>query len=132
MRWGVVEEYASDIAFFGGKINDTMVALLGAKDSIVGQPIVSESKHDPFYYTMKFFNQVLVKEGFATSHDYSGSSSIGDEPPYYSYEEAVDIAYQALASSWQKDQDLEFLALVMYQERALVVGTPLYVALVGK
>lgn len=132
MLWGVVEEYASDIAFFGGKTEETTVALLGARDSIIGQPIVAESKHDPFYYTLKFFNHLVANAASAKPDDHTRSNAFGDDPPYCSYKEAVNIATKALDSPGQIMQNLEFLALVLHHQENLIVGTPLYVALMMK
>jgi hypothetical protein len=127
MRWGCVQEYASDIAFFGGQAGGRTVALLGSSDSIVGAPKVAESNHAPFYYTMKFFNQKLLNRGFKApgKWDKPREDSEG-EPAYYSYAESVDIAFQSLAGT---EANLEFLAFVLYKEENLIVATPLYVAL---
>lgn len=129
MRWGCVREYASDIAFFGGTVGKKTIALLGSSESIVGAPKVSESNHAPFYYTMKFFNQMLLNRRFKEADVWSSPHEDTEgKPPYYSYAKSVDIALEALAGS---DANLEFLALVLHEENKLIVATPLYVALSG-
>jgi hypothetical protein len=128
MRWGCVAEYASDIAFFGGRLGGKTIALLGSSDSIIGAPNRADSNHAPFYYTLRFFNQMLqrqsckLKDGGSPTLEETGE----DNPPYYGYAESVSIARRALKGS---DANLEFLALVLHQEDKLVVATPLYVAL---
>jgi hypothetical protein len=127
MRWGCVREYASDIAFFGGKVGDKTIALLGSSDSLIGAPKVSEASHAPFYYTMRFFNQMLENRRFKIADDDhpTDEGPVG-KPPYYSYDDSVKIALGALAGS---DAKLEFLAFVLHKENKLIVATPLYVAL---
>jgi hypothetical protein len=115
LRWGVVEEYASDIALFTGSIGATTLALLGSSESIIGARETAESKHDPFYYTLKFFNSV-VADGELTN----------EEPTYHSWPEAIEIGAKALPDSATR---VEFLARTLHVEDGLVVGTPLYVAL---
>lgn len=128
MRWGCVHEYASDIAFFGGKIGFTTTALLGSSESIIGAPKTSEANHAPFYYTMKFFNQMLLNRRFKAADDWEVAADDADDrdPPYYSYAESVAIAMKALKGT---ESSLEFLALVLHRQEKLIVGTPLYVAL---
>jgi hypothetical protein len=129
MRWGRVWEYASDIAFFGGSQGQTTVALLGSSESIIGAPAQAESNHAPFYYTMRFFNQILEKGRVKIGDEWEDSGeSQGDEPPpCYSYSDSVKIAYEALNGSEAK---LEYLAFVLHKQRQLIVATPLYVAMV--
>lgn len=127
MRWGCVREYASDIAFFGGTVATTTVALLGSSESIIGAPKVSDANHEPFYYTMKFFNEMLSNRRFKEARAYSSSEQYSERnPPCYSYAESVNIAMAALDGS---EATLEFLALVMRNEERLIIATPLYVAL---
>ena len=127
MRWGCVREYASDIAFFGGIVGTTTVALLGSSESIIGTPKTAEANHAPFYYTMKFFNQMLQNRRFKPPDEWNSPHENGEaKPPYYSYPESVDIAFKALAGS---DANLEFLAMVLHKQKHLLVATPLYVAL---
>lgn len=116
LRWGVVREYASDIALFGGRIGNRTVALLGSSESILGAAETGESQHALFYYTLRFFNGVLDGHAQLT----------GEQPPYFSWRDAVDIGLRALPGT---EHQVNFLARVVYAERELLVGTPLYVAL---
>ena len=116
LKWGIVREYASDIALFGGRIGNRTVALLGSSESILGAAESAESQHAPFYYTLRFFNGVL--EGHA--------ELAGTQPPYFSWNDAVDIGLRALPDT---EHQIEFLARVVHTEGDLLVGTPLYVAL---
>jgi len=115
LHWGVVTEYASDIAFFGGRVGDRTLALLGSSESIVGAAQTSESQHASYYYTLKFFNGVVKGQARLTN----------DKPPYHSWHGAVEIALGALPESTSR---LDFLARLIHQDGDLLVGTPLYVA----
>jgi hypothetical protein len=117
LHWGIVEEYASDIALFGGSINSKVLALLGARESIVGAAQTSQAQHDPYYYTLKFFNSVVEGQ----------TSLLAQMPPYTaSWEEAVTIGLRALPKTTQR---LDFMAKVLLSEENVLVATPLYVAL---
>jgi hypothetical protein len=116
LRWGVVREYASDIALFGGRVGARTVALLGSSESILGAAETSEAQHAPFYYTLRFFNGVL--EGHA--------ELARERPPNFSWRDAVDIGLRTLPKT---EHQIEFLARVIHAEGDLLVGTPLYVAL---
>ncbi len=128
LRWGCVQEYASDIAFFGGKIGGRTVALLGSSESVLGAPQMGSANHAPFYYTLQFFNQMLKNRHFKEGNLFDSPQMEGKEgkPPYYSYPESIQIAYDALAGS---EAILQFSALVLHTEKNLIVATPLYVAL---
>lgn len=116
LRWGVIREYASDIAFFGGRVGACMLALIGSSESVVGAAQTSEAQHAPYYYTLKFMNGIV-----------EGQADLGRaKMPYYSWPQAVEIANAALVGSMTR---LEFLARLVHQEGDLVVGTPIYVAL---
>jgi hypothetical protein len=112
----VVEEYAADIALFGGQVGGRTMALLGSSESVIGVTNTSSAQHAPFYYTLRFLNDIA--EGHAPLS--------GKDPPYYSWEDAIKIGLRALPPT---DHRLEFLAKVIHVESGLVVGTPLYVAL---
>lgn len=113
LRYGVVGEYASDIAFFGGSVGSTEIGLIGSSESMVGEVRRDESGHAPFYYTLKFLNRMADSE-----------SSPGD-PEYYSYREAFNIASAAASL----EAEATFFAKTLHQEPGLVIATPLYVAI---
>jgi hypothetical protein len=115
LKSGIVREYVSDIALFGGRLGDTTVALLGSSASMIGSATTTSADHSPFYYTLQFFNDV------AELH-----APEDHEPPYFSWHEAVEIGLRALPEA---EVDMEFLARVIHTEDGLVVATPLYVAL---
>lgn len=114
LKYGIVSEYASEIAFFGGIVGGTKLGLIGSSASLVGAVERADSNHAPYYYTLKFLNRAVVAEG------------IEGAPPYYSFSEAVDIALKSLPP---QTHSMEFFAKVLYTETNLVVGTPLYVAI---
>jgi len=82
---------------------------------------VSEANHASFYYTVLFFNAILVNRRFKDERDWRFENA--EKPPYNSYAKSVDIAYGALAGT---EANLEFLAIVLHQEEKLVVATPLF------
>jgi len=115
LHWGVVTEYVSNIAFFGGRVGDRTLALLGSSESIVGAAQTSEAQHASYYYTLRFFKGIVKGQERPTR----------DKPPYYSWQGAVEIALRALPESTNR---LDFLARLIHQDGDLLVGTPLYVA----
>lgn len=116
LQYGVVAEYASDLAFFGGRVNGVKVGLIGASNSLVGAASSSDANHAPYYYTLKFLNGLAQSDGNAP-----------DSPPYYSYSQAIDIALQALPPATSR---VEFLARTLYSKSGVIVATPIYVALI--
>ncbi|RZQ63903.1 DUF7019 family protein [Amycolatopsis suaedae] len=115
LQYGVVAEYASDIAFFGGYVNGVKLGLIGASSSLVGSVSSSEANHAPYYYTLKFLNGLAQFDG-----------NVSGGPPYCSYSEAVDIALRALPPVTSR---VEFLARTLYSKSDVIVATPIYVAL---
>jgi hypothetical protein len=113
LKYGIVSEYASDIAFFGGGVGSTEIGLIGSSESMVGEVQRGESGHSPFYYTLKFLNRMADSE-----------SPLGN-PPYYSYQEAFDIA----SAATPLEAEAVFFAKTLHQEPGLVIATPLYVAI---
>jgi hypothetical protein len=116
LRHGVVWEYAADIAFFGGRVGTTRVALIGSSDSMVGEPERAEARHAPFYYTLKFLRRIVEAE----------QTDPPANPPYASYAEAFEIALNATTSP---ETNVEFMGRLLHQESDLIVVTPIYVAL---
>ncbi|OEU90155.1 hypothetical protein DB35_02230 [Streptomyces abyssalis] len=117
-RYGIVHEYASQLAFFGGPVDGVRCALIGSPDSLVGAAPKAGANHAPYYYTLKFLNAL------ASAPEWQQATG---EPDYYSYPEAVDIALQALSST--PPTRLEFLAKTLHVEPGVVVATPIYVAM---
>lgn len=113
LEYGIVYEYASDIAFFGATVASTKLGLIGSSDSMVGAVQRSESQHNPFYYTLKFLNHLAEDE-----------TADSPQPAYYSYAQAFDIASSVTSLQIRA----EFLARVLHQEPGLIIATPIYVA----
>ncbi len=116
MQWGVVEEYASDIVFFGGMVSGKRLALLGSRESLIGEVKTSQANHATYYYTPKFFNEIAERD----------KALDAESPLYYSYQSAIEIALEALP---QRTANIEFLAKVLHSEPDCLVASPLYVAL---
>lgn len=117
LTWGVVTQYASNIVFFGRKAGDKSLALLGSRESLMGETITEEANHSPYYYTLEFFNR-LVK----TFENQDPVIS----PPKLSYQEEIDIALKALSNQTTR---VDYLAKVLHKDKSCVVATPLYVSL---
>jgi hypothetical protein len=112
LKYGIIFEYASDIAFFGGIMGSARLGLIGSAGSMVGGVQRSESHHAPFYYTLKFLNRLADQE------------TDPGKPDYYTYEQAFDIAMNASPL----EARVEFLARLLHQEPGLIIATPIYVA----
>jgi hypothetical protein len=112
LKYGIISEYASDIAFFGGIVGSVKVGLIGSSASMVGGVQRSESQHAPFYYTLKFLNRLADQE------------TAPGRPDYYTYEQAFDIASNAAPL----EGSVEFLARLLHQEPGQIIATPIYVA----
>ncbi|WBL42368.1 SAVMC3_10250 family protein [Algoriphagus halophytocola] len=115
LKYGIVSEYASDIAFFGGEINGKLIGLIGATRSLLGEPKNSESNHAPYYYTLEFLNGLIKM-----------NEKSGESPPFYNYDEAIKIAIETINDS---PHSLEFLAKVLHHDENFVLATPIYVSI---
>lgn len=119
LKYGVVTEYAADLAVFAGSVDGIKLGLIGSSESLVGSAITKEANHSPYYYTLRFMKDL--------AEDEPDSSVVAERPPYCdSYSEAIDIALAALPSPTYR---LEFLAKVLHTQPATLLGTPIYVAL---
>lgn len=116
LKYGIVSEYASDIAFFGGVIGSNTLALIGSSTSLIGETERADANHSSYYYTLKFLNNAV-----------NYGQTKGENPPFHSFTEAAWIALKALPPL---TYNLEFLAKVLHREKGLIVGTPIYVAMV--
>jgi hypothetical protein len=115
LRYGIVWEYASDIAFLGGTIGSTTVGLIGSSTSLIGEAHRTQTHHSPYYYTLKFLNRLMATERRPDA-----------SPPYYTFAEATAIALHSLPPH---HSTLEFLAKTLHKEENLVIATPIYVAM---
>ncbi len=125
MRWGGIKSYAESIAFFGGSCGSKTVTLLGASDSIIGAPVQSETSHAPFSYLMEFGNQMMASRSFKPLEHIEPGVELTGVLNSSQYKQFIDVAFRALEGTERK---LEFLALVLLDEKDLIVATPLYVA----
>jgi hypothetical protein len=125
MKYGVVAEYASDIAFFGGELGRVRCALIGSSDSLFGSPQNASANHASYYYTLKFLNYLADGSPDSGKEPYFSDSG---KPPYATYERAYEIAMKALVGNPAR---LEFLAKTLHTEENLIVATPIFVALDG-
>jgi hypothetical protein len=116
LRYGIVTEYAADLAVFAGSAGAVKLGLIGSSESLVGNTITTKANHSTYYYTLKFLN------GLA-----SNRFEAPERPPYCdSYTEAIDIALAALPPPTYR---LEFLAKVLHSQPDTLLATPIYVAL---
>ena len=62
LKYGIVSEYAADIAFFGGSVGEVKLGLIGSSDSMVGEPQRTEARHGLFSYTLRFLSQAAESD----------------------------------------------------------------------
>ena len=86
MKYGVVAEYDSDIAFFGAEVGKARCLLIGSSHSMIGSPQRADANHMPYYYVLKFLNRIAA----------DSKAESEPPPPYCTYEQAYDIAMEAL------------------------------------
>ncbi|MGH9215183.1 MAG: DUF7019 family protein [Acidimicrobiales bacterium] len=116
LRYGIVTEYAADLAVFAGSAGAVKLGLIGSPESLVGSVASKKANHSTYYYTLEFLNG-LASDRFEAR----------ERPPYCnSYAEAIDIALAALPPP---DYRLEFLAKVLHSQADTLLATPIYVAL---
>ncbi|THV42227.1 DUF7019 family protein [Glycomyces buryatensis] len=116
LRFGVVADYASELAFFGGEVDGVKLGLIGSSSSMVGaaDPIASDNGLE--YYTLLFLNGVVDQE----------TLSPGRAMGIYEPGRAIDLALQLVPA---QEHRLEFLAKTIRVEDGLVLATPIYVAM---
>jgi uncharacterized protein DUF7019 len=108
-RYGVIHD-RGDIAFFGGKVGKTKLALIGASTSMLGEPPRVGSHHSPFHYMTRYLRLAEA-----------GETSLSRDQ----YLQAYDIAFNALSLT----ANVEFLGRVLHRTRGLLIVTPIYVVL---
>jgi hypothetical protein len=117
MRFGLIHDYASGIAFFGGDAKGTQLALIGSREAVIGNSASKEiTDHTGYYYTLKFLNN-RIEDNPSKQHS---------RLVYQSYREAMGIALNAVP---QQSEEYEFLARPLHAESGLLVATPIYVAI---
>ena len=127
LRWGTLWDYASDLAVFGNTIDKTVLALIGSSSSLLGQSERVEAQQKGWnsinFYHMKFINEYLEY----SPNDEQRLRKSGD------YKLLMNAAISAVNQLPEFTQPLEFLAKTLYtkefEDRFLVVATPIYVAL---
>ncbi|MBD2111279.1 MULTISPECIES: DUF7019 family protein [Cyanophyceae] len=112
-KYGIVSEYAADIVFFGGIVNGKTIALIGSSTSVIGAAERADANHSLNYYILEF-----LKSAIETEEDKSEQSDV--------FSRAVWAGLKALPPI---THNLEFVAKVLYKEKDLIVGTPIYVAM---
>jgi hypothetical protein len=117
LRWGVLRDYASDIALFVGCVDNRTIALIGSSESLVGAARTSDAQHSLDYYTLRFLNRVIEK-GPALLGQVPIAAVLGEMP-----------STSALAGYLRAERRMTFLALTIHADADVLVGTPLYVAL---
>lgn len=125
MKWGVLSDYASSLAFFGGTIDNRHVALIGSRRSLVGKPPSSaddKAWYSVDYYTLKYLNQDLEQ---LETHD--TEAKLSDLPHDFR-------AFAAsVAQVPERQHTLNFLAKRVYTTdyhgMTIIVGPPIYVSL---
>jgi hypothetical protein len=129
--WGVIREHDAEIVFFGGESANTLVALVGSVNSLVGNRRVAvESGHTLDFYLFKFFSAMA-------EHPEPSWLGLNTEVPTAvegsSEDRGIKSFNHFMACVPHGPQRLEFVArtIVSHDEdgRRLVIGSPIYVAL---
>jgi hypothetical protein len=128
-RWGRIIDYASDIAFFGGSLGRTHVALIGSAVCLLGSPAKDDANHAPDYYLFRFWNALVADQ----MNDFAPSRSSGNrsDPRTWPYFKGF-TTFERLLNAAPNAATLEFLARVLglYSEAGndLVIATPMFVS----
>jgi hypothetical protein len=115
LQYGVMQDYAAELAFFGGEVDGVKLALIGSPASLIGVAVDAAANHSLDYYVLKFL---------------SGEAELarGSRKGWRPYEAAVDGALNAGVLSPTRLR-LEFLAKPLFHNDRVLVATPIYVAL---
>jgi hypothetical protein len=116
LQYGVMQDYAAELVFFGGVVDGVKLALIGSPASLIGAAADATANHSLNYYVLKFLRDNAERT--------QGSS----ERERYEYEQAIDdaLGVGVLPPTRHK---LEFLAKVVFHNDNVLVATPIYVAL---
>lgn len=115
MRFGILKDYAQQLAFFGAREGGRTLALIGSADSVLGRVPSAKADHSPNYYALRFLNHWAKTE-----------AKPYDQIPYEeSYAAAFEKAFHAVP---KRAELYEYLARVLYADAELTVATPLYIA----
>ncbi|MBD2054566.1 hypothetical protein H6F88_00725 [Oculatella sp. FACHB-28] len=114
LKYGIVSEYAADIVFFGGIVSGKTLALIGSSTSVIGEADRADANHSLSYYTLEF-----LKGAIETEENRDEQSDVFSKAAWAGLKALPPITY-----------NLEFVAKVLHKEKELVIGTPIYVAMV--
>ncbi|MEU6578309.1 SAVMC3_10250 family protein [Streptomyces sp. NPDC046805] len=115
LQYGVMRDYAAELAIFGGEVDGVKIALIGSPASLIGVAADTAANHSLDYYVLKFLRG-------------EAESARGSSEGWTPYEAAVDGALNAgvLPPTCLR---LEFLAKPLFYNDRVLVATPIYVAL---
>ena len=116
LQYGVMQDYAAELVFFGGVVDGVKLALIGSPASLIGAAADATANHSLNYYDLKF----LRENAESTQED--------SETQRYEYEQAIDDALEVDVLPPTRHK-LEFLAKVIFHNENVLVATPIYVAL---
>jgi Family of unknown function (DUF7019) len=116
LKYGVVWEYAAEIAFFGTVHKGKKFGLIGSSGSLVGQHEKVATDHAAYYYTLKFLRQAVE---FGTDKGQMDAVSSSEAS------EAIQMALTVLKS---EPQQLSFVAKVLKIYDDSLLATPIFVA----
>lgn len=115
LQYGVMRDYAAELAFFGGVVNGIKIGLIGSPASLIGAAADVAANHSLDYYTLKFLNA-------AAQGPFPDDVSADRQ-----FETALDQAMDA-GMLPPTQQRLEFLAKPLFHNDRLLIATPIYVA----
>lgn len=114
LQYGVMQDYAAELAFFGGEVDGMKLALIGSPASLIGAAADTAANHSLDYYVLRFLRQ----QAEDAQESESGAS----------YEAAVEAALTDGVLPPTRLQ-LEFLAKPLFHNDRVFIATPIYVAL---
>ena len=125
LQHGIIGDDPMDIALFGGHVGETMLALIGSSESLIGATRVSGSNHTPLHYTLSTWNRLLKDgDGQLTEKDQAAPERYDSQST-----DRVKKSMQRLLNTLPPFKtELEFLALVLHQGEHLVLATPIFVS----
>jgi hypothetical protein len=132
LQYGVMKDYVAELVFFGGIVDGVKVGLIGSPASLVGAAAKSDANHSLDYYVLKFLRSAAGDDDDAAESEEAADHEDAVDPEIEGYvnkqfEMAVDEALQPGVFSPNQFR-LEFLAKPLFQNKRVLVATPIYVA----
>jgi len=126
LRWGRLREPDSQLAVWGGEVEQKKLMLVGSSESLIGAPQTPQASHALGDYTSYFLRVEADDDRWGRLGISDAEERPGFVFPEHFYAESVEVALSALPGS---KTNLEFLAFVLHKTPNLLIASPIYVAL---